>query len=310
MTKYTEYEKIKQNLQQQGVVVGNYQEISYGLQFDITYEQLTSKVRIYESKKKGVSVDLSQVKHQELKSFFNNINDSGTGTQTQEVKATSIKRIAPTGLKSDQFDNALIGVDESGKGDYFGPLVIAGVYADREMKMKLMAIGVADSKTLSDTQIQKMAIRIREICPYEIISIGNVKYNELYDKIKNLNRLLAWGHARIIENLVGQTGCSLALSDQFGDESLIKRALMERGGQIILEQKPKAEQNVVVAAASILARDMFVTKMQELEIKYGQKFPKGASNQVVKAAKAYAGQYGKQRLNEVSKLHFKTTQTV
>lgn len=310
MTKYTEYERMKQDLQNKGVSVGSYQEISYGLQFDITYESLSAKVRIYESKKKGVTVDLSQVKHQELKSFFHNINDNGTGSSDLTNSPAPVKRIAPTGLKSDQFDNALIGVDESGKGDYFGPLVIAGVYADREMKMKLMAIGVADSKTLSDAQIQKMATRIREICPYEIIAIGNVKYNELYDKIKNLNRLLAWGHARIIENLVSQTGCGLALSDQFGDESLIRRALMERGSQITLEQKPKAEQNVVVAAASILARDMFVTKMQELEIKYGQKFPKGASGQVVKAAKAYAAHYGKERLNEVSKLHFKTTQTV
>lgn len=305
MSKYTEYEKMKQKLQLQGVDVGSYQEISYGLQFDVHYEALSGKVRIYESKKKGITVDLSQIKHDELKSLFNNINNSGTGNEPAKVE-----RIKPTGLRSDQFDNALIGVDESGKGDYFGPLVIAGVYADREMKMKLMALGVADSKTLSDPQIQKMAQRIKEICPYEIISIGNTKYNELYEKIKNLNRLLAWGHARIIENLVKQTGCELALSDQFGDESLIKRALMEKGSEIYLEQKPKAEQNVVVAAASILARDMFVTKMLEMEEKYGQKFPKGASSQVVKAAKAYVTTYGKQRLNEVSKLHFKTTQTV
>lgn len=304
MSKYETYEVLKEKLLSQihyEIEVGAYEEINYGIQFDIHYEGKRSKIRIYESKKKGITLDLSQVKYDELKTLIHNINSSGTGHIMQGNKELQSKFI------SDQLEVPLIGVDESGKGDYFGPLVIAGVYADQKMKIELMKLGVADSKTLNDTKIHQMAEKIKTLCPFEIIILNNETYNKVYDSIQNLNELLAWGHAKTIENLVQKTACKVALSDQFGNEKLIKNRLMEHSKNITLEQRPRAEQNVVVAAASILARDAFVVKMKELELRYNQPFPKGAGSITIEAGKEFVRRYGKERLSEVSKMHFKTT---
>lgn len=300
MTKYDKYAELKNNLIRKDVNVSSYNEINYGIQFEISKEGQTSKVRIYESKKKGITVDLSQIKNQELKNLFYTIDSN------EESVRIPIQK--PSGYASDDLDTVMIGVDESGKGDYFGPLVIAGVHADRDIKVKLLTLGVVDSKALSDKQIAYLAERIKELCTYNIVVVGNEKYNELYAKIDNLNKLLAWGHARVIENLLEQVDCGYALSDQFGNEKLIQNALMKKGREITLEQRTKAEQNVVVAAASILARNEFVNQMQLLEQKYGLTLPKGASSATVNAAKVFVKTYSKERLKEVCKLHFKTTQ--
>jgi len=95
-----------------------------------------------------------------------------------------------------------IGIDESGKGDYFGPLVIAAVFVDATTQGELKLMGVRDSKKLSDGRILELAPDIKTICPHSVIAIGPQKYNELYAKIKNLNRLLAWGHAKALETLL------------------------------------------------------------------------------------------------------------
>lgn len=296
MSKYAEYETIKQKIVARGGSVAPYQEINYGIQFDVSLDSLSSKVRIYESKKKGVTVDLSQVKYDELKDVILNINSS----EKRQAK--------PCLNQSDEITNALIGVDESGKGDYFGPLVIGAVYADEATKYKLMKLGVADSKKLSDAQIGRLAESIKQLCDYEVLVIDNVTYNKLYYKIQNLNVLLAKGHAKVIQTLANRTACKLALSDQFGDEKLIQQELGRYAVDIKLEQRPRAETNVVVAAASILARDAFVQEMNSLRIKYGQEFPKGASDAVVRAGRTYVRSFGKEGLIEVAKLHFKTTE--
>lgn len=309
MSKYDLYNILKEGLLNQleyDFQVDPYQEINYGIQFDVIDSGKKSKVRIYESKKKGITLDLSQVKYEELKAVIYNINSSGTSHK--QVSSTNTKTNIPSkGFVSDQIKTPLIGVDESGKGDYFGPLVVAGVYADENLKQQLMLLGVADSKVLTDVKIAKLAEQIKVICQYKILIFDNEKYNIAYHKIGNLNLLLAAGHAKVIDELVQKTGAEVALSDQFGDEKLIKGCLRETSKHIILEQRPRAEQNVVVAAASILARDAFVKGMGHLEEKYGQSFPKGASNQTIEAGKKFVRQYGKNRLNEVGKLHFKTT---
>ncbi|TES52134.1 ribonuclease HIII [Halalkalibacterium halodurans] len=162
----------------------------------------------------------------------------------------------------------IIGTDESGKGDYFGPLVVAGVFVNSETYRKLKNMGVMDSKKLGDDQIKFLAGEIKKICPYSLVVIGNEKYNELYERIENLNKLLAWGHARTIENILQTVSCNFALSDKFGDEKFIKKALLEKGKEITLFQRTKAESNIAVAAASILARDEFVNRLHRLSIKY------------------------------------------
>lgn len=200
-----------------------------------------------------------------------------------------------------------IGTDESGKGDFFGPLVIAGVQVNKENKAKFIELGIKDSKKLNDAIIKKLAAEIRNNSIHSVIVINPEKYNELYSKFKNLNKLLAWGHARAIENILEKNTCEYALSDKFGDEKLIQNALLQHGRKIILDQRVRAESDIAVAAASIIARAEFVKRMDDLERKFGLKLSKGASDRVIEQGKIFANKYSKNRLNEVAKLHFKTT---
>lgn len=203
-----------------------------------------------------------------------------------------------------------IGIDESGKGDYFGPLVIAAVLISPADEPDLRLMRVRDSKRISDGRILEMAPDIRRVCRHSVVAIGPQRYNQLYAKIKNLNRLLAWGHARSLENILEQSDCVLAISDQFGDERFILNALLERGKHIQLIQRPKAEEDLAVAAASIVARGEFLTRLQKLSEEVGIALPKGASQAVEMTARTIVKRFGASRLEDVAKLHFKTTQAV
>jgi len=203
-----------------------------------------------------------------------------------------------------------IGIDESGKGDYFGPLVIAAVFVDATTQHELALMQVRDSKKISDGRILEMAPDIKTICPHSVIAIGPHKYNELYAKIRNLNRLLAWGHAKALETLLERVSCERAISDQFGDKRLILNALQEQGRKIILEQRTKAESDMAVAAASILARAEFLLRLKRLSEEVGTTLPKGAAPAVELAARMVIKKHGQDRLDSVAKLHFKTTQAV
>lgn len=203
-----------------------------------------------------------------------------------------------------------IGIDESGKGDYFGPLVIAAVFVDATTQGELALMQVRDSKKISDGRILELAPDIKAICPHSLIAIGPQKYNELYAKIKNLNRLLAWGHAKTLENLLDRVSCERAISDQFGNERLILNALQEKGRKIVLEQRTKAESDLAVAAASIIARAEFLIRLKRLSEEVGTTLPKGASPAVELAGKMIVRKHGRERLGSVAKLHFKTTKAV
>ena len=203
-----------------------------------------------------------------------------------------------------------IGSDESGKGDYFGPLVIAAAFVTPEIEPDLKLMEVRDSKRISDGRVLEMARDLRQVCKHSIVAIGPQRYNELYEKIRNLNRLLAWGHARALENLLEQVTCELAIADQFGDERFILNALLEKGKRIRLVQRPKAEEDLAVAAASILARAEFLTRLKRLSDEVGTSLPKGASPAVELAARMVVKKHGRERLSTVAKLHFKTTLAV
>ena len=203
-----------------------------------------------------------------------------------------------------------IGIDESGKGDYFGPLVIAGVYVPHAQEAHLKALGVRDSKTLSDAKATALAVQIRAQCPHAVVVIGPERYNALQTSMKNLNRMLAWGHARALENLLEKVDCHRVVADQFGDERFLNNALMSKGRTVTLIQKPRAEEEVAVAAASILARAEFLRRLQELGTRYGVTLPKGASDAVIQAAKKFVEKYGGNELRQVAKLHFRTTESV
>jgi ribonuclease HIII len=202
------------------------------------------------------------------------------------------------------------GIDESGKGDFFGPLVIAGVIVTPETAPELRKLGVCDSKKITSSEkIIRLAAGIRQIAAgsFSSVTLMPETYNRLYNSIGNLNRLLAWGHARVIENLLElRPECPRMLSDKFGDERLIRRALMERGRQIIMDQQVRAESDVAVAAASILARDGFLSGMKKLAEAAGRELPKGAGSGVKTAAQEIFAEKGAEIFRTIAKLHFKT----
>ena len=226
-------------------------------------------------------------------------------SESETVKSPHIKEIPKF--------NSHIGTDESGKGDYFGPLVVAGVFVNDEIEKKLAAIGVRDSKNNSDSKNQELARKIKSILTreqYSIVFIGPEKYNQLYSRMKNLNSLLAWGHARTIENILNNIECNNIIADQFGDETYIKKALLEKGKDTTLFQTPKAERDIAVAAASILARDMYLRQISILQQAIGISLPKGASTNVEAAAKQIMKKHGRESLLKLVKYHFKTTDKV
>lgn len=199
-----------------------------------------------------------------------------------------------------------IGVDEAGKGDFFGPLCIAGVYAGEKELKRLLELGVKDSKTMKDPAILKLAEKIRKEIPHHVIRISPQKYNELYDKFHNLNYLLAWGHATIIETLSKSTGCKTALIDQFTDRPLVENELKKKKLLINFTKKTKGESDPVVAAASILARESFVLGIDWMSQKFGVTIPKGAGAIVKSTALKLLKEHGKEIFYQISKAHFKT----
>lgn len=207
-----------------------------------------------------------------------------------------------------------IGVDESGKGDFFGPLVIAGVYVEGDVVHRLRELGVVDSKRIgSDARLAQLAGEIRRTrgLVWEVISIGPERYNQLHTKFGNLNRLLAWGHAKVIENLLGRVpDCPQAISDQFANPAVLQKALQERGRGIELVQRTKAESDPAVAAASILARDGFVSWLKSQGEHFGMEFPKGVSNNVKQAAAKVVETHGAGILHALCKTHFRTANEI
>ncbi len=212
-----------------------------------------------------------------------------------------------------------IGVDESGKGDFFGPLCIAGVYVNAKILGAWSDAGIKDSKSVSsDVQIGRLAKIIRSTlgCVYDVVVIGNEAYNRMHSRYGSVNTVLAWGHARVIENLMEQSPLMVplpvrAISDQFASsKTTVERALMEKGRTLELVQRHKAESDMAVAAASILARDEYVTRMERLEREYEVPLPKGAAKGVEVAGRTAMAKHGAEVLPKIAKMHFRTAYRV
>ena len=246
------------------------------------------------------------------------VQGKGTGEFVEFVLEPEILQQAKLGYETVLNPELLvprIGVDESGKGDFFGPLCIAGVYVNETVIKAWTDAGVRDSKNISsDKKIGELAELIRTTpgCVTDTVVVGNEAYNRLYSKMKSVNTLLAWGHARVIENLMGlryrmNPAPVKAISDQFAaSKSVIEKALMAAGREITLVQRHKAEEDLAVAAASILARDGFVKGLAKLERDYTRPLPKGASAAVDAAAKKFVEECGAENLGKIAKLHFRT----
>jgi len=301
-----EYKHVKSILSINHINVSDYQLIDYGLQFTVSILGWSGVIRIYQNKKGVLKIDYSQL-------------NGGANTIKIQTLIES-KKISSDLRKSNKKEITLrlpiIGTDESGKGDYFGPLVSAGVYVDERSVKDLIGCDIKDSKKLSDSKNLELARKVFEICKgrFAIIEISPEKYNDLYEQFKkekkNLNTLLAWGHAKAIEEILSKVNCKTAIADKFADERFILDKLQEKGKKIKLIQMHKAEQNTAVAAASILARARFLEKLSKLSNEYKIDLSKGASQKVVENAKKVVDMYGEKTLRKVAKLHFKTTKAV
>lgn len=205
-----------------------------------------------------------------------------------------------------------VGIDETGKGDYFGPLVVVAAAVTRDRIDLLRELGVGDSKKITDKKIQDMATEVKACCRYSKVIIGPERYNQLYAKIGNLNRLLAWAHARALEDVLEKApDASWALSDQFAkNTNVVESQLMERGRNIRYAQRTKAESDPAVAVASILARHEFLWQLKKLGQVAGRTIPKGAGPPVLAAAREIVSLKGKDILPKVAKLHFRTTEQI
>lgn len=205
----------------------------------------------------------------------------------------------------------IIGTDESGKGDYFGPLVVAAMLVRPEDAAILRELGVRDSKDVRDAEALRLAEEIEAAWPGRsaIVCVGPRRYNELHAQFGgNLNRLLAWGHAQAVEDVLKTTPCGRVIADQFGNERLVSDALAKKGIRVELEQRPRAESHPAVAAASILARARFLRELRRLGREFGTVLPKGAGSPVDAVARAIFRERGLEGLSEVAKMHFRTTE--
>lgn len=300
------YEQIKSILTANNFSVSEYRLIDYGLQFKVSILDWSGVIRVYQNKKGNIKIDYSQLKNGNYATKIQNLIEGKSISSLQNIQ------------KEENIDLGypIIGTDESGKGDYFGPLVSAGICVDEQTAKKLVTIGVKDSKKLTDSKTIELAQKVANIClgRYAIIEISPEKYNELYEQFqrenKNLNTLLAWGHAKAIEEILGKVDCNVAIADQFADERFIQSKLQEKGKRIKLIQMHKAEQHIAVAAASILARARFLEKISKLSNEYKLDLPKGASHKVIENGRKFVDVHGEEALRKVAKLHFKTTDEV
>jgi ribonuclease HIII len=202
-----------------------------------------------------------------------------------------------------------IGADESGKGDYFGPLVVGAFHLDEDTAASLEKAGIADSKSLTDSAILKLAGVLDKTGRGAVLRLMPAEYNPAWRKVGNLNVLLAQLHGRCVSALASKLGPAGAiLVDEFARNNKPLVGAMPKGARV--ETRTKGERDLAVAAASILARAAFLEGLRELEHDYGMKFPPGAGAPVLKAGRQFVKTFSADELGKVAKLHFKTTEKV
>ena len=238
--------------------------------------------------------------------------ESGSGALAERLQAILGKdepSHEPSARGTKAPDGPWIGSDESGKGDYFGPLVVAAVRVTPEEAEYLRRCGLRDSKELSDRQIPGLAEEVRKL-PHKAVILPPEVYNRRLRDFHNLNDFLAWGHAEAIRGVLEQAPAKRILVDQFGAERLVLSALgpLAKGREVV--QRPRAESDMAVAAASVLAREEFLSALDELSEKVGVRLPKGASQQVDEVGRMLVRRDGVKVLDGIAKLHFKTTAKV
>jgi len=207
---------------------------------------------------------------------------------------------------------SVIGSDEVGTGDYFGPITVAAAFVSREQIPFLQELGVKDSKTLSDASIISIAKQLISIIPYSLLTLHNEKYNELQEAGMNQGKMKAMLHNRAIVNVIEKIGGKYdhILIDQFTEPEHYFRYLdSEQNVVKDIYFATNAEQiHISVAAASILARYRFLQEIDALSKKCGIELPKGAGKPVDESAARLIIEKGENILRKCAKLHFANTE--
>lgn len=277
--------------------------LSYGIQLRIEDHASSATVNIYKGKR-GVSVVIGGATKSELGKALLRFHSEH---QVREVRFRRGERTEDRGYRFG--GRPRIGTDEAGKGDYFGPLVVAAAYVDQTTEVDLLDLGLRDSKRIADERAKHMAEAIRGRIPFAVVVVGPEEYNQRYKEMRNLNKLLAWGHSLAIRRLLESVDCTTVLSDKFGDERYLTEALDAAGEGLKLFQFERAEADAAVAAASVLARDEYLRSLDALSRNVGLDLPKGATH-VLEAGRILVARNGPEALRRVAKWHFKTTRQI
>lgn len=209
-----------------------------------------------------------------------------------------------------EFRGVWVGSDESGKGDFIGPLVVAAVICDEKSAEQLFNIGVKDCKIVSDKDVLQLREQIEQTAvSTSVLALTPKMYNYRYAQIKatgqNLNHLLSSGHAAALCTALAKCPqCNYALVDRFAVNNNIRSMVQAKFPDVNVVQMPKAEADIAVAAASVLARAEFLRIMAGLEKEAGIPLPKGGGSAATDCARMLAHNFGKDALNSFVKLHF------
>ena len=244
---------------------------------------------------------------------------AGKGTEdfvrdTLEPEVTGAAKLGYDEVLHPDWFESHAGLDESGKGDFFGPVVAATVIADKSAIETWRKAGVQDSKKITELRIIELDRLVRET-PGAIARTCHCsmpKYNELMARPRaNLNSLLAWQHATALMQALAAKPVTWGLLDQFTEQPLVQRELARKGvANFELKMRTKAEEDPVVAAASIVARAEFVRQMNLLSRRFGAKLQKGAGPLVKAQAHEIIAKFGARALGDFAKLHFRTAYEV
>jgi len=283
-----------ENANKHGFTLSDEKEINYGVQLKFKKGEDEIPLNIYSSKKKGISTVIG-----------------GSPKNPLRTLMQKVLQQKPDAKQNDHNWKVWAGTDESGKGDFFGALVVCGFIVRKNDVLKLQELGVKDCKLLKDADLIKIAEKLYKIYKndIEVLILQPNKYNELYAKFrqgnKKLNEMLAWMHARVILNLNEKHKFEGAVVDKFASDRVLTGSLKEMKNMKLIH-KIKAEEDLAVAAASIIARYHFLNSIKSISSKFQLDFPKGASAKVIEIGKEFVEKFSKDRLNEVAKTHFKT----
>ncbi|MCX7610103.1 MAG: ribonuclease HIII [Ignavibacterium sp.] len=280
---------LRENLEKENLLVGDLINKDYNFEFDVKKDKSKVKVLVYFSKKKN-----------DLKTIIQGNKNNKLYKQVESIINGTLYFEEPELIEPNKY----IGNDESGKGDLFGPLIVCAFAYDDGIRDELIKLDVKDSKKINDSNIISIYNQIEKKFKdrFEVVEIHPPKYNQLYDKIQNLNKILVWAHSKAIENLSRKFNYDCIVIDKFTSEKHFNSKVFDKKN-LILEEK--AERFLGVACASIIARSKllkwFEKKSKELNIK----LPFGSSSSVTKVANQIKKNYGDLILKDLIKLHFK-----